>query len=419
MNGLQKIFKDRSVFLAVLVAGLGYFVDIYDLILFGIVRKPSLEGLGFSGEQIRDTGILLINLQMTGMLLGGLLWGILGDKKGRLKMLFASIILYSVANVLNGLINDIPSYAVLRFIAGVGLAGELGVGITLVSELMDKESRGWGTTIVATLGLFGAVAAHYVVDYDWNLGIENWRIAYFVGGILGFLLLLLRVGVHESPIFDKIKDLEAESKGNLKILFASKERITKFFATILIGVPIWYYMGILVFFSLELAKYFQLPEEINIGKAISLSYIGIAIGDFSSGALSQILRSRKKAIFIFLTLMMLSSYYYLFFMRNVPVDVFYVLCFTMGFFSGYWAVFITTAAEQFGTNIRATVTTAAPNFVRGSLVLITTLFQFFNETFGNEIHSAALVGAICFAAAYWALLNLKETYAKDLDYLEK
>ena len=415
---MAPIFKNKNVFYAVLVAGLGYFVDIYDLILFGIVRAPSLESLGFSQEEVTNYGILLIDLQMIGMLIGGLFWGILGDKYGRLKMLFASIIMYSVANVLNGLVNDVYSYAILRFIAGVGLAGELGVGITLVSELMDKESRGWGTTIVATLGMFGAVVAGSVVNYDWNLGIENWRIAYFVGGLLGFLLLILRVSVHESEIFKKMEYVEDSIKGNVMILFSSKERFIKFLSTISLGIPIWYYMGILVIFSLELSKYFELPGEVNMGKAISLSYIGIALGDFASGVLSQILRSRKKVVFIFLTMMAISSYYYLYFMRDVPMDVFYALCFIMGFFSGYWAVFITTAAEQFGTNIRATVTTAAPNFVRGSLVILTTLFSFFNK-FTNEVNSAALVGLFAYGIAYWALFNLQETFGKDLDYIEE
>ncbi len=414
----KAIFKDKNVFYAILVAGLGYFVDIYDLILFGIVRKPSLESLGLTPEEITNVGILLINVQMIGMLIGGFFWGILGDKYGRLKMLFASILMYSIANILNGLINDVTSYAILRFIAGLGLAGELGVGITLVSELMDKEARGWGTTIVATLGMFGAVTAGSIVNINWNLNIENWRIAYFVGGILGFLLLILRISVRESQIFKKMEQLEDNIKGNVKILFSTKERFIKFLSTISLGIPIWYYMGILVIFSLELSKYFDLPEDVNIGKAISLSYIGIALGDFASGLLSQILKSRKKAVLIFLTLMAISSYYYLYFMRSAPMFVFYALCFIMGFFSGYWAVFITTAAEQFGTNIRATVTTVAPNFVRGSVVIITSLFSFFNK-YTNEVNSAAIVGLFAYGVAFWALFNLEETFGKDLDYIEK
>ncbi len=415
---IKALFKERSTFLAVLVAGLGYFVDIYDLILFGIVREPSLKGLGFHGEALTNYGIFLLNMQMIGMLLGGILWGILGDKRGRLSVLFGSIIMYSVANVLNGFVTDIPTYAVLRFIAGIGLAGELGAGITLVSELMDKESRGWGTTIVATLGLWGAVVAGYVANHDWNTSIPNWRIAYFVGGGLGFLLLILRVGVHESGMFKKMEQAAHISKGNPLILFKDIDTFKRFLSCVLIGVPIWYYMGILIIFSLELSRFFDLPQKINIAKAISLSYIGIAIGDFCSGALSQIIRSRRKAILIFMTGLLLSCFYYLYFMRKVPMEVFYILCFVMGFFSGYWAVFVTTAAEQFGTNIRATVTTSTPNFVRGSVVPVTLAFKALRDSLQNDVHAAAIVGGVCFLLAYWALFSLRETYGKSLDYYE-
>jgi MFS family permease len=422
---LQEKGWTRSTVLAILVSGLGYFVDIYDLILFGIVRVDSLKSIGLTGEAITQEGIFLLNMQMIGMLVGGLFWGILGDKKGRLSVLFISIIMYSVANIANAFVLDVVSYAEWRFIAGVGLAGELGAGITLVSESMPKESRGWGTTIVATLGLWGAVVAGSVANMDWNAlfpsllshwNLENWRIAYLFGGMLGLLLLVLRIGVHESGMFQKMVQSNV-SKGNVLLLFRDWKTTRKFLATTLIGVPIWYSVGILVLFSLELNQFIHVQGEINMGKAVALAYVGIAIGDFISGALSQILRSRKKAIFLFMTFLCLICYYYLYLMKAPSIEWFYTICFLIGFATGYWAVFVTTAAEQFGTNIRATVTTSTPNFVRGSVALITSLFEFLRHRI-NDIHAAALVGAICFLAAYWALFTLQETYGKELDYLE-
>ena len=168
----------RAVSLAVLVAALGYFVDIYDLILFGAVRGPSLQALGFSPADVQDKGILLLQLQMGGMLVGGILWGIIGDRRGRLSVLFGSIILYSIANLVNGTVDTLTGYAICRVIAGIGLAGELGAGITLVSELMDKERRGLGTTIVAATGILGGVVAGIVGGAVPGIPAVDWRTAY-------------------------------------------------------------------------------------------------------------------------------------------------------------------------------------------------------------------------------------------------
>lgn len=399
----------RNVVAAVTLAALGYFVDIYDLILFSIVRVSSLRDLGVSGPQLLDTGLLLINVQMTGMLLGGLLWGVLGDKKGRLSVLFGSIAMYSVANVANGFVHGVPAYAFWRFVAGVGLAGELGAGITLVCELMPKESRGYGTMVVAGVGIAGGIVAGLVGDYF------GWRNAYFVGGGMGVALLTLRVGVYESGIFDKVKNSSAK-RGDFFMLFSSAATVRKYLSCILLGVPIWFVIGILATFAPEFGRALEMPVIPSASRAVMWLYAGCAIGDFASGGLSQILRSRKKAALIFVLATAASCALYLN-LRGASLWAFYATCGALGFFSGYWAIFVTIASEQFGTNIRATATTTVPNFVRGSLVGVSALFQFFKPERGI-IGSAAIVGTLCFALALLSLTGLRETFGKDLDYLE-
>lgn len=399
----------RNIRLIVIVAALGYFVDIYDLVLFSIVRIASLRSLGSQGDELLSDGVLLLNMQMAGMLAGGILWGILGDKKGRISVLFGSIILYSLANIANGFVQDIPQYAVMRFIAGIGLAGELGAGITLVSEVMSKETRGYGTTIVASIGILGAVAAALVGD------LFPWRTAYYIGGGLGLVLLLLRFGIYESGMFNMIKQ-QVVRKGIFHELFTDWNRFTKYIKCIAIGVPLWFVVGILVTFSPEFGRAFGFPEPISAGKAIMFCYIGLAIGDFSSGFLSQYMKSRKKVVFIFITIMASFIFVYLFLNHFGPVFLF-VLCVLLGFGAGYWAVFVTIASEQFGTNLRATVTTTVPNFVRGGVVPMTLTFQFLTGSFGIVI-SAVIVGSVALAISYVAVAKLEETYGKDLDYVE-
>lgn len=399
----------RNVVAAVLLAALGYFVDIYDLILFSIVRVPSLKDLGVPAERLLDTGLFLINMQMGGMLLGGVLWGVLGDKKGRLSVLFGSIAMYSAANVLNGFADSVTAYAVLRFVAGIGLAGELGAGITLVCELMPKETRGYGTMVVAGVGIVGGVAAGLVGDYF------GWRTAYFVGGGMGLALLALRVSVYESGMFDKVKN-SAVKRGDFFMLFKDKERVVKYANCILLGVPIWFVIGILATFAPEFGKALEMPVLPTGSRSVLWLYAGCALGDFASGGLSQLLRSRRKAALVFILAVAACCAVYLN-LRGASLPAFYTTCFAMGFFSGYWAVFVTIASEQFGTNIRATVTTTVPNFVRGSLVLVSAAFTALKPAHGI-VTAAAVVGAACFALALFALSGLRETFGKDLDYLE-
>lgn len=393
----------------VLVAALGYFVDIYDLILFNVVKTASLTALGYSGKELEDVGLMLFNWQMTGMLLGGILWGIMGDKKGRVKVLFGSIILYSLANIANGFVNDVNSYAVIRFIAGIGLAGELGAGITLVSESMNKENRGYGTMLIVTFGALGAVLAAVVAE---NFA---WTTAYFVGGIMGLLLLALRVGIYESGMFSEVKNTGVK-RGNMLDLFTSKERLTKYIYCILIGLPIWYVIGVLIALSNKFATLNSVEGTIKVGTSIMFAYIGLSVGDLICGLLSQLFRSRKKVVIAYLVFSAVLTALFLC-TKGLSIFWFNAMCFLLGAGTGYWALFVTIASEQFGTNLRSTVTTTVPNFVRGAVVPITHGFKALETSIGS-LESAAVVGAICLALAFIAIFKVKETFAKDLNYVE-
>lgn len=392
---------------AVIVAALGYFVDIYDLLLFSIVRIPSLESLG---QNTLDNGIFLINMQMAGMLIGGILWGVLGDKKGRLSVLFGSIFLYSLANIANGLVQSIEAYAAWRFIAGIGLAGELGAGITLVAEILPKEKRGLGTMIVASVGLLGAVFAGILAKFF------DWRICYFIGGGLGMALLLLRIGVSESGMFKQAQE-KGISKGNFFALFNNRKRFVRYMRCIFIGLPTWFVVGVLVTFSPEFAKALGVEGTIIAGDAVMYAYIGLVVGDLASGLLSQALKSRIKVMFTFLTLSGIFSFIYLN-AHGVSETMIYIMCFALGFSNGFWVIFVTIAAEQFGTNLRATVTTTVPNFVRGALVMITIMFETFRAQYGI-LMGAMIVGGICLTIAFLFLNGMKETFHEDLNYLEE
>ena len=403
----------RAIAAAVLIAALGYFVDIYDLILFSIVRVKSLRSIGVPEDQLLTSGAMLLKMQMRGMLTGGVLWGVLGDKKGRLSVLFGSICLYSVANIANGFVHSVEAYAWLRLLAGIGLAGELGAGITLVSESMPRESRGYGTMVVAGVGIFGGVAAGLIGDrFDW-------RTAYFVGGAMGLALLALRIGVFESGMYRRLEDEGggAVARGDFRLLFADRRRALKYLCSILIGVPTWFVIGVLVTFSPEFAKALGITGAVNPAYAVLYLYLGCALGDFASGGLSQGLRSRRKVALLFMLAVAALVALYLT-DRGGSLNGFYALCFALGFASGYWAIFVTMASEQFGTNVRATVTTTVPNFVRGSLDPMLSCFQFLKARVGILAGAGAL-GGIVLALAVVALALLDETYGKDLDYLER
>jgi MFS family permease len=401
----------REVWAAIIVAALGYFVDIYDLVLFSIVRIPSLRALGVTEADQLTTAIHLLNMQMGGMLIGGILWGILGDRRGRLSVLFGSIALYSVANILNGMVGSVEVYGWLRLAAGIGLAGELGAGITLVSELMDKEKRGYGTTIVASVGILGAIVAVFVGrEFDW-------RIAYYIGGVLGLALLVLRVGVSESGMFNAVRESADVARGSIRLLFATKRRAFTYLNCILIGLPIWFVVGILVTLSKELGAALGIVPNPDPAVAILYCYIGLAAGDLTSGFLSQKFRTRRGVTFIFLLMTGIFIAIYLL-SYGISLQLFYLICGGLGFSSGFWAVFVTMASEQFGTNIRSTVTTTVPNFVRGAVVPMSALFAFTKSDLGL-VGAAGLVGGGAVVIALIALYFLEETHGRDLDFIEK
>ena len=470
---MRALFKDRNVALATTVAALGYFVDIFDLLLFALVRVRSLKDILatqiaaaqadmlsrtrftdaaamerakdlLADKILRDSGVMLDNiLQTTGLVLGGIVWGVLADRLGRLQMLFGSILVYSVANILNAFVADVPAdsafawlhavglgtaygqYATLRFIAGFGLAGELGAGITLVSELVSKEQRGFATTMVATVGILGAVCAYFVTEY-----VAEWRNAFLIGGMLGLALLFLRVGVVESGMFDRVKQSHATGRGALWMLAWPASRARRYLSLVLAAVPIWYCVGVLMKYCDVIGASLGMAGDAKPkpGLAIMWCYVGLALGDLASGLLSQLLRSRRRALLVFHVLTALSVAAY-FTVGPQSLNLFYGVCAAIGFASGYWAVFVTTTAEQFGTNLRATATTTAPNFVRWSAAGSALLWHQFEALFGGggagdagdpsaPWRGAALVGAILIPVAMVAAMALKESFGSSLDWTE-
>jgi MFS transporter, putative metabolite:H+ symporter len=398
--------------MSVFIAALGYFVDIFDLYLFGVVRVTSLKDLGISQDNVMDVGMQLLNSQMLGLLLGGILWGVLGDKRGRVSVLFGSIFLYSTANILNGFVNDITTYTLLRFIAGVGLAGELGAAITLVSEILPQKTRGYGATIVAGVGLSGSVAAALISDYF------SWRTCYFIGGGMGFLLLLLRFQIRDSALFTNLVEAEDQlPRGNFMMLLNNRERFFRYLRLILIGMPIWFVSGLLVTFAPEFATALNVTGPVTAPKAIFYTYIGVAIGDFLCGGISQFFGNRKKVmgIFIFLEAVLVFIYLY---SKAVTPSQFYTVCFGLGIATGYWAVLMMTTAEHFGTNLRATATTSVPNFIRGSVVIMLLYFKALKVPLGL-IGAASTVAVTVVILAYLSLWQSAETYQKNLAFNEK
>lgn len=389
------------------VAALGYFVDIYDLLLFSIIRIPSLTDLGVA--DLSEVGMLILNTQMFGLLLGGILWGVLGDKLGRTKVLFYSIALYSLGNIANGFVTNGTQYAWIRFFAGIGLAGELGAGITLVSELLPKEKRGIGTSLVAGVGLTGAVLAFFIAQWF------DWRTCYFIGGGLGLLLLFVRLSVFESGLYKSLASNSKVSKGNFLMLFATKERFMRYLRGILIGLPTWFVVGILISFSPEFARQLGITESIDPGIGIMVSYSAIAVGDVAIGLLSQRLQSRKQAMHVFYAITMVGML--VFFTSSSALQL-YISTGIMGFGTGFWAVFVTIGAENFGTNLRATAATSIPNMVRGSLNGITALFLALNAKF-TYVNAGIVTAVVVMLITYWAISGLQETFGRDLDFYEE
>jgi MFS family permease len=422
--------KNFQIGLIVVVAALGYFVDIYDLVLFGVVKSESLTQImqGASDGEIASTGKFLFNMQMLGMLIGGLLWGIVGDKKGRLKVLFGSILLYSIANIANAFVTDVSTYAIVRIIAGIGLAGELGAGITLVSEMMSKEKRGYGTMIIVTFGALGAVVASIVGSKGEGIGtffegisgiqFANWQVAYIVGGLMGLVLLLLRVGTIESDFFKDVKHDTHIRKGDLRLIFGNKSNLYKYMHCIFIGIPIWYVIGLLIMNSKDNFGPWLGVENVVNGTAVMYAYIGLSFGDLLSGILSQVMKSRRMVVYLYLSFTLIITIIFLFFLHDISLTTYYFMCFLLGTGTGYWAIFVTIAAEQFGTNIHSTAANTIPNFVRGSVNVITLFFSALIAMNLNDGFAAFIVGIFFLLLALYSISKLKETFGKDLNYVE-
>lgn len=412
----------KKAWIIIIVAALGYFVDIYDLILFGIIKKESLFALGYNEVTYKPYEIILFNFQMTGMVIGGIIWGILGDKRGRVIVLFGSILMYSIANILNAFVTDINTYKILRLLAGIGLAGELGAGVTMVSETIEKGKRGLGTMLIVTFGALGGVFATLVgntggfINNFVHTSLQNWQIAYIIGGIMGLALLALRTSNLESSMFHKIKDQEHISKGNFWLILSTSKLRNLYLSCIAIGVPIWFIIGVLI----QLGDRFALHNSgihIEVPICIMWTYIGLSSGDIISGVLSQILKNRKTVIYIYLTMAFFASCVFMFTTDQKP-NFYYIMSYVLGFATGYWALFVINSAEQFGTNLRATTSSTVPNFVRGTVVPITFIFGYFtSQPEAKMIQVSFFICFICFLLAVFGTSMIEDGFDKELDFI--
>lgn len=408
---MARLSAQQRISLTILVAALGYFVDVFDMLLFAVLRVDSLQSLGLAPDQITAAGALILNWQMAGMLLGGILWGTLGDKKGRVYVLFGTILLYSVGSIANAFVTTVPEYAAARFFTGLGLAGEIGAGITLVSELLPKNTRGYATAIVSTCGVGAPIVAAFVGNaFDWHM-------AYIGGGLLGLMLLLLRVSVSESGLFKETRKQSSINLGRFRMLFNNRKRFLRYLVCILSAVPIWFVVGILVVFSPELGTALGIAEPLKAPTSVISYSTGITLGGFLSGLLSQLFKSRRRVMAAFILGVAVSSFLLLY-IRGMTAGMFYALLLVDGIFIGYWTLFLTTTAEQFGTNLRATVTTTAANFVRASVILDMFLITYLKADMGF-LESVRTVAAVCFALAGLALCWMPETFGRDLDFVER
>ncbi|MBN8588314.1 MAG: MFS transporter [Rhodothermia bacterium] len=408
-----KIEQQKVARRITLVAALGYFVDVFDIVLFNIVKTDSLRDLRVLPEHMLVYEVGLLNWQLGGMLVGGLMWGIWGDKKGRLSVLFGSIITYSLANIFNAFITDVAWYAPLRFLAGVGLAGELGAGVTLVAETMEREKRGIGTMMITAVGVLGAVCAALVGK------IMHWQTAYLIGGFMGLALLFLRAGTLESEMFERLLYNPDIKKGSLWLILRDKQRLLRYVWVVMIGLPVWFLGGIVVPQAHRFGEALGVTGPIFVNDAVIVFYLGIALGDLLSGGLSQWFKSRKKVLIGF-HVVSFPLYTLLFATFGLSPTLFYMVLFLLGVTCGFWAVFISMAAEQFGTNIRSTVTNTVPNVVRGLTIPMTGVFLWVLPiVHGSMVLAAAWVGYGVLAIALVATLQVEETFSKDLNYVEK
>ncbi len=408
----EQLVADKTVAFTILVAAFGYFVDVFDLLLFNILRIPSLKSLGVPEADLLSSGVYLLNMQMSGLLLGGFLWGVAGDKFGRLSVLFGSIILYSAGNIANYFVQTVDQYAALRFFTGIGLAGELGVGVTLASELLPKKLRGLGTTFIATIGVLGATAAAIIANH------VGWREAYLIGGLIGLVLLALRMGVRESGMYKKCEDMGKKVKrGSILMFFKNLDLFRRYAAVLLIGAPTWCVVGIFITFTPEFAKDFGMPDLPTAGNAVLYCYMGLAVGDLLSGVMSQYLKSRRRSIAISLVFLIAAMLAFTS-LKPQTLEAYYAFCFLLGIGAGYWAMFVQIGAEQFGTNLRSTAATSVPNVARGLAIPITLGFRALIPAFGVTGGGLAVFSMVMLLA-FLGLYLVKETFHDDLDYVEE
>ncbi len=402
----------KAITLGIIVSALGFFVDLYDIMALAAIGETSLKAIGVAAENIKNDINYLQSMQMLGMLIGGFLWGIIGDKYGRLKVLFGSIILYSFFTFLNAFVTGTGQYAACRFLAGLGLAGELGAGITLVSEQMKKEKRGLGPAIIAGFGVLGAIVAVFIGKY------ADWRTVYITGGVLGFLLLILRIGVVESGLFTIAKTSKI-SKGNFLIILRNWNYLKKFLCILLVGIPGWFVNGVMMQFSNYISSSMGMNPLPDKGKVIIYFFIALSLGDVLGGLVSQWLKSRKKSMYIFLSLHLLMLILFFTIGKN-SAQLYYIIFAGLGLSVGFVIQLFTLAAEQFGTNIRTLVTSSGLNLVRGWVIPLGALFAWMNDSLHIiEWKVAAIIAFSVAAVSFWALSQLDETFNNELEFVSE
>lgn len=391
----------------VIVTALGYFIDLFDYYVFLVTRQKVLTDFGFSGSQLMETGLYMVNLQFAGLLVGGVIFGVLGDKIGRKQSLLGSILLYSIATLASGMTHNIDVFAALRFIAGIGIAGEVGVGVTMVSETMDKNRRGLGVTAFIGVGLLGVVAAALMSE------LLHWRTCYIIGGLAGLLLLVTRIWVMEPQMFTDLN--KSVKRGSFRVLFASPDGVRRYVLCILLAVPVFFGVSIIATLSPELSIALGASPPASVSTTMIIAYTMMVIGEIVIGLLSQRLKSRKKVIALFLVLMAITLGVGF---HNGALDAtgYYILAGVVGFFMGYWVNFIALSAEQFGTNVRSLAANTIPNFTRGTTIAINMAFLALKDD--GVVYAASIVGFTVIVIALLALWKLPETFGKDLDYTE-
>ena len=398
----------KQEILTVLVVALGYFIDAYDLLIFSAVRKVSLMDLGVAETDTLNIGISLLNFQLIGLMIGGVLWGILADKFGRKTILFSSILIYSISNIANSYISSVDMYYWLRFIAGIGLAGELGVGISLITENIAKERRTVSTTVVSFFGMLGAATG------GWLGSVFHWQTCFLIGGFAGFLLLLLRLNVEESHMYLGIKDSKVKKGNILLILKNPKSLITYFFCT-LAGSSSFLFIGMFIQSTPEFGKIFNI--SVTAGVALVWYYVGASISEVIAGILSKLLKERKAPIYIFYAISLLAIVIFCVHTPSSP-RIYYIHCSLLGFGLGWWSMLITLSAELFGVNTRATAATSIPTFARAWNIPFTSVFKNNIPKLGI-LNSAFAVGVIVIALAIISATTIKETFENEANFIEE